>query len=105
MTLDNPLGAIAVIDIETEPDPFAVALAPRGGPANRGALHRITAFSVLSANEGADAELIFRRPAANTSTASEILARYFSVPRHGRPLCRVAPSVHRVGTRCSRERD
>ncbi|GGB39618.1 hypothetical protein GCM10011380_31430 [Sphingomonas metalli] len=56
MTLNKPLGTIAVIDIETEPDPFAVALAPRGGPANRTALHRITAFSVLSAIEGDDSE-------------------------------------------------
>lgn len=52
----KPCGRVVVLDIETEPDPFAVAIAPRGGPANRPALHRLAGFSILAATETDDGE-------------------------------------------------
>ena len=58
MRYPNPCGRIVVLDIETEPDPFAVAIAPRGGPANRPTLHRLSGFSIFAATESNDREWI-----------------------------------------------
>lgn len=47
----EPVGRIAVLDIETEPNPAAIAIAPRGGASNRTALHRLTGYSLFCATE------------------------------------------------------
>jgi hypothetical protein len=49
-----PAGQLLVLDLETRPDPHATAIAPRGREMSRVALHRIAAYSSLSAREGAD---------------------------------------------------
>lgn len=54
MQKTKPFGHLAVLDIETEPDPFALSLAPRGGKGERVALHRLTGFSILTATETQD---------------------------------------------------
>lgn len=50
----GPAGRLFVIDLETIPDPRAVAIAPRGREIARAALHRVTAYSTLAAHEDGD---------------------------------------------------
>ena len=49
--LTRPIGRVLVLDLETRPDPAAVGIAGRGGQIDRPALHRIGAYSALSATE------------------------------------------------------
>lgn len=50
----GPAGRIAVLDIETEPNPAAISIAPRGGGTNRTSLHRLAGYSLLCATETDD---------------------------------------------------
>lgn len=50
----GPVGPLLVLDLETLPDPKAVGIAPRGREVSRPALHRISAYSSLSATEEPD---------------------------------------------------
>ncbi|HEY0027362.1 MAG TPA: hypothetical protein VGC35_05790 [Allosphingosinicella sp.] len=47
---------LLVLDLETRPDPQAVAIAPRGREMSRATLHHIIAYSSLSAVENPDGE-------------------------------------------------
>lgn len=47
----TPLGRVMVLDIESAPDPAAVAIAGRGDQIARIALHRVVAYSALHAQE------------------------------------------------------
>ena len=51
MKQSRPIGRMLVLDLETRPDPQAITIVPRGREISRVALHRITAFSTLSARE------------------------------------------------------
>lgn len=49
--LTGPLGPMLVLDLETTPDPAAVAIAGHENQIKRNALHRIAGFSALAVDE------------------------------------------------------